>query len=174
MILQKTVWSAKEYFIKSDEMLNLNVTYGMALALKLINKRMSQKKEDWEDEMKIEETKAITKKLSSMKSAIKKNTSKQKSLRDGEEDEEVEGFYFENHLGIGLKIALENHDLWINEKIQLTEEQEDSSVIYFQEWEEQGERNFRSHRELSAVNKFVKKEQNGGKFLDNSEDNILR
>ena len=174
MILQKTVWSAKEYFIKSDEILNLNVTYGMALALKLINKRMSQKKEDWEDEMKIEETKAITKKLSSMKSAIKKNTSKQKSLRDGEEDEEVEGFYFENHLGIGLKIALENHDLWINEKIQLTEEQEDSSVIYFQEWEEQGERNFRSHRELSAVNKFVKKEQNGGKFLDNSEDNILR
>ena len=176
IIFQKTATSPKDYFIKSDEMLNLNITYGMALALKLIKKRMNQKKEDWEDEKKVEETKAVTKQISSIRSSIKKNenTTKLRTIREDEEDEDVEGFYFANHLGIGLRITLENYDLWKHEGIQLNEEQEDIAVVSFQEWEEPGERSFRSLRELNAVNKYVKKIQSDGNFVNSTEDNILR
>lgn len=97
-----------------------------------------------------------------------------KAIRDGEDDDDISGFYFENFLGLNLRVTLEDHDSWLDEGITLNEEQADAAVIVFNDWEEPGERNFRSLAELNALNKYIKKERNGGKLVDNIEDSIIR
>ena len=175
MVLQKTMYSAQEIKLSSDEMLNLNLTYGMALAIKRIQTKIGQKTDEWENEKKAEETKNKTLSMRSRKSTSKKRPKTINSKkRDGEEDEEAAGFFFENHLGIGMRIALENHDSWKEQGIEMSETDEETAVILFQEWEETGERNFRELRELHNINKSIKKQQNDGKFVDNFEENIIR
>lgn len=176
-VLRKTATSAMQVDLKSDEMLNLNLTYGMALAVKQIQKKISQSTDQWENENKVEETKAKTRRLTSSRRTTKKvatEESKKKAIREGEDDEDVSGFYFENYLGVELKVTLENYTAWKEQGVRLSDEQDDSAVIVFQEWEDPGERNFRNLRELSLINKHVKKEQNNGKLVENFEDNIIR
>jgi hypothetical protein len=172
IVLQKTKNSGMDVKLSSEEMLNINLTYGMALAVMQIMKKLNQSAGEWEDEQKNEETKQRT--LSQKKSRSNTKGSKRKTIRLGEEDEEAIGFYFENYLGLSLRITLENHDTWKEQGIELSEEEEETAVIAFQDWEESGERNFRNLRELNSINKQVKKIQNGGKVVENFEDNIIR
>ena len=176
MMLKKTKNSAMEVKLSSDEMLNINLTYGMALAVKRITKKITEQTEQWEDEKKNEETKRKTIRLESAKKSAKfaREESKQKSVGYGEHDDEISGFNFENYLGAALRITLENHDNWQELGFELDDDQEDVSVINFLEWEARGERNFRNYKELNKIVKDVKKHLNGGKLVENFEDNILR
>ncbi|CAI2359786.1 unnamed protein product [Moneuplotes crassus] len=173
MILQKTSTAPQEIKLSSDEMLNLNLTYGMALAVKRIQTKISQNTEQWEDEKKAEETKQKSKTLTGRRSLSKGKSTKRKT-RVGEEDDEVAGFYFENHLGLGMRITLENHDSWNFQGIELTNEDEEVSVIQFQDWEDPGERNFRTLKEINTLNKTIKKKQNDGKLVESYAENIIR
>lgn len=177
-VMQKTGNSAMEVNLSSDEMLNINLTYGMALAVKRITKKINQQMEEWEDENKNEETKRKTmhQSLDKRKASKKKtpDSLKRRSIRDGEEDEEVSGFYFQNYLGVALRITLENHDVWKDQGVELNDEDEEASVLTFDEWEDKDERQFRNLKELNNINKYVKKQLNGGKLVENFEDNITR
>jgi len=163
--------------LKSDDMLNINLTYGMALAIKHILKKMTQKRDQWEDEQEVEVAKIKSKRLTEMNTKSKKSNlrdTKKKTFREGEDDDDISGFYFENYLGLDLRLTLENYDSWVGEGINLNDEQSDTAVIIFSDWEEPGERNFRGQREINNLNKYVKKEQNGGRFVDSIDDSIIR
>ena len=58
-IKQKSKTSLMEISLKSEKMLNINLTYGMALAIKKVMTRLDQ--EDWEDEKDVIKTKATQK-----------------------------------------------------------------------------------------------------------------
>jgi hypothetical protein len=176
-VLQKTAFSAQEVKLSSDEMLEINMTYGMALAVKRITQKISQDTNQWEDEKKNEENKSKTMRTMSKKKSASKKYSQENSARktrQGEDDDEVSGFYFENYLGLSMRITLENFDGWKEQGIELSEDMTEASVITFQDWEEAGERNFRNLKELHNINKHVKKVQNDGKYVENFEDNIIR
>lgn len=170
LVLQKTKNSGMEIKLTSDQMLNINLTYGMALAVMQIMKKISQKAEEWEDEQKNEETKQ----RDSSKLTNKQTGSKRKTMMVGDDDDETMGFYFQNFLGMPLRIALENHDAWKDQGIEMSEDDEDIAVINFEEWEDRGERNFRNMKELNSISKHVRKMQNGGKNVENFDENILR
>lgn len=175
-IMQKTAASAQVVSLKSDEMLNLCVTYGMAVALKTLQTKMNQKSSQWEDEQKVEEAKAKSRRFTQTRSTSSNRFTKSKSANDTEnEAEDATGFVFENSLGIAIRITLENFDSWVEQGIKFTEEDKEISVIKFEDWEEgDNSRNIRLMRDLTAINKYVKKEQNGGKLVENFEDQIIR
>lgn len=174
MILQKTLYSPQEIKLSSDEMLNFNLTYGMALAVKRMQTKLTLDTDKWEDEHKVEDQKRKTTMMKTQSSKNKTLSGSIRKTRDGEEDEDISGFHFQNYLGIQMRITLENHDSWKDQSIELTEEEYESAVIQFQEWEDPGERNFRNLRELHNINKTVKKQQNGGKLVESFEKNIIR
>ena len=174
-ILQKTLASAMVIHLKSDEMLDMCVTYGMALALKRLQTKMGQQSGQWEDEKKVEEAKTKTKRITQAKSAYSNKLTKNKSVNSEDEAEDAAGFIFENNLGLAVRITLENYEAWLDQGIQFTEEDKDTSIIEFHEWEDgEDSRNVRLQRDLISINKYVKKQQNGGKFIESFEDQILR
>jgi hypothetical protein len=174
---QKTVSSAKKISLKSEEMLNLSVTYGMALALQRLMKKMNQEAASWEDEKKVEEVKVKTKRFTSGRqtSSNRFASGKSKSLNDGEESDDAAGYIFENNLGVAMRVTLENYDSWLEQGISFNEDDKEAAVLNFQEWEEgEQSRVTRLQRDFVSINKYVKKEQNGGKLVENFEDQIMR
>jgi hypothetical protein len=176
MVLQKTAFSSQEIKLSSEEMLNINLTYGMALALKRIQTKLTLDTEGWEDEEEVEDNKRKIALMKTQGSSTKKTftTLQRKTTKGGEDDEDVSGFVFENYLGIQMRITLENHDSWKDQGVKLDEKDSDAAVVVFDEWEDAGERYFRNLRELHNINKAVKKQQNGGKLVENFERNIIR
>ena len=174
-VMQKTPASAMVVDLKSEEMLDICVTYGMALALKRLQTKMGQQSGQWEDEKKVEEARAKTKRITQAKSTYSNKLSKAKSVASEDEADDAAGFLFENNLGIAIRITLENYESWIEQGIPFNDQDKEMSVIEFQEWETGEEsRNVRFQRDLISLNKYVKKQQNGGKFIESFEDQILR
>ena len=57
MLNQKDKGSSQVMSIDSDKMLNINLTYGMAIALKIVFDALDQDTDDWVDEVYVEEIK---------------------------------------------------------------------------------------------------------------------
>jgi hypothetical protein len=175
-------------------MLNINLTYGMALAIKRIQTRATQTQKQWKDENKVEEHKKkmkdqiLSRKVNikhlarGMGLDVKKSESEsrlstsRKSIFEtlgDEEDELSDGFYFESWLGKRLTIKLENYDRWIASEISLSIEHQLSAVVEFAEWEDYGEHQFRKLKALKNVIKAVQKFVHQGKITENLEENLL-
>ena len=96
--------------LKSDEMLDMCVTYGMALALKHLQTKMGQQSGQWEDEKKVEEAKTKTKRITQAKSAYSNKLTKNKSVNSEDEADDATGFIFENNHSLAIRITLENYE----------------------------------------------------------------
>ena len=84
-VKQKDIGSSQIINVKSTKMLNLNLTYGVAICLKNVLDALKQNSEDWVDEVQLEEIKR--------KATMKKNFSYSSSVRhtsmSGTEDAKV-------------------------------------------------------------------------------------
>ena len=54
--LQKTAMTSQEIELKSEQIMNFNMTYGMAIAMRKIQDRIDLNVNEWENEENIEKT----------------------------------------------------------------------------------------------------------------------
>ena len=84
-VKQKDLGSSQIIDVKSSKMLNLNLTYGVAICLKNVLDALDQNSEDWVDEVQLEELKR--------KATMRKHSSNSNSIRytsmSGTEDAKV-------------------------------------------------------------------------------------
>lgn len=175
-IKQKSKSSLMEINLNSSKMLNLNLTYGMALAIKKVLSRLDQ--EDWEDEKDVIVTKATLKAELLMKKT-RRNLSEEINInptsnRDNEDDEDQNGYKFENNINIDIKITLENYNEWKSKEnpIKLPKTYDKLSVIEL--YTSQDTEDFRSAAQLKDINKYVMKCENKGNYINNVEDKLLK
>ena len=110
--------------LKSEKMININLTHAMTIVLKMAMDVMDKNKDDWIDERKLEEMKRnFTKNLVSPVKALgdkKKSlelSEKQKSplkkklssiMKDNEQNYETDSFNFENNIDVQMSIQIED------------------------------------------------------------------
>ena len=129
---------------------------------------LEQTDEDWKEEKEIEE----------MKRQITENRSRQRwfhqpqldrsqaSISDIAEDQQTEGFIFENNLGVEMEVTLENYYNWGEYNINITKRKQfkKEAVIDFTKIENKEDEYFRTRKELLRIVNFVRKQES--KSLD--------
>ena len=105
-VMQQTAATRLMVEVKSHEMLNLNLTYGMAKVLRKIQDRVDLDVNEWEDEVKLSKTKTME------RQRTRESNSGAAKVRRHESaiDEEAPGFHFQNDLGISTKLTLEGFE----------------------------------------------------------------
>lgn len=182
-IKQKDSGSAMIVRVNSGVMLNINLTYGMALAIKQILTRLEQSSENWVNEKRVEEMKQLAHHATFKRIATitpredKRNNVRTTEISDiNNQDDEAEGFYFENNLGVPLKITIANFYLWREKGIDLSrkENYDKEAVVDFTRSENSNNKYFRRLRTLQNINRYVRKKENVGKVTRNFEDPIVK
>ena len=182
-IKQKDNCSAMIIRVNSDVMLNINLTYGMALAIKQILTRLEQSSENWVNEKRVEEMKQFAHQATFKRIATytpreqKPGNVRTTEIPDtGDQNEESEGFYFENNLGVPLKVTIANFYLWREKGIDLSrkENYDKEAVVDFTRAENSNNKYFRKLRTLQNINRYVRKKENVGKSTRNFEDPIVK
>lgn len=131
--LQKTASTEMVADVRSDQLLNLNMTYGMALVLRKIQDRMDLDEDEWEDEVKLTKNKTLQSKWTADNlDTYNIQTSKRSEIKCIRE-EETSGFHYQNYLGLRTTLTLENFDR-TKKQVDITDEQEEIAEVHLEEF----------------------------------------
>lgn len=181
-VYQKDQSATMKVMVNSDKLLNLNVTHGLALVIKLILARMSESKDDWVDENLLQDKnrmksmKTMRKLSGSPLKAIASHMIEVKQEKENIKENDTQGFFFENNLGVPLRATLENYDVYTKKGINFEDRPHyhKDAVVDFSVNENEEGIYFRKLETLKSINKYVMKKRSKGKMTKNIEEPMIR